>query len=369
LYVKNLSLNDFRNYSNVNLDFSENFNIIHGKNAQGKTNILESIFICASGRSHRTNRDVDLIKIGRQGYLVNLLVNKKNEETLIQVSYKKDEKKSVKINEIPVKKIGNLMGHLNVVMFSPEDLLIIKEGPSERRRFIDITISQLRPSYFYDLQQYAKIISQRNMLLKDVQNKKSLLDTLEIWDNNIIKTGSRIVWTRRNFIKKLNKIAGEKHKKITNGAENLGLKYVCSFNIEKCEGLEEIEKAFEKALEKVHVMELAKCTTLIGPQRDDCEIMLNGMSIKLYGSQGQQRSAVLSMKLSEIEIMKEDIGEAPVLLLDDVMSELDSSRQEYLFESIEDIQTFITCTEENFFDEKLSGKNAKFFRVQNGEIN
>jgi len=368
LYVKYLSLNDYRNYSNVKLEFSENFNIIYGKNAQGKTNILESIFICASGRSHRTKRDVDLIRIGRQGYSVNLLVNKKNEETLIQVSYKKDEKKSVKINEIPVKKIGNLMGHLNVVMFSPEDLLIIKEGPSERRRFMDITISQLRPSYFYDLQQYAKIISQRNMLLKEVQNKKSLLDTLEIWDNNIIKTGARIVWTRRNFINKLNIIAEEKHKRITNRTENLGLKYICSFNIDDCKSLEDVEKSFEKALEKVHVMELTKCTTLIGPQRDDCEILLNDMSIKLYGSQGQQRSAVLSMKLSEIEIMKEETGETPVLLLDDVMSELDSSRQEYLFDSIEGIQTFITCTEGNFFDEKLSGKNAKFFRVQSGEI-
>ncbi|HHW49146.1 MAG TPA: DNA replication/repair protein RecF [Clostridiaceae bacterium] len=368
MYVKCLRLNNFRNYDNEEIEFSDSFNIIYGENAQGKTNILESIFICASGRSHRTNRDADLIKFGRQGYAVNLQVNRKDKETLIQVIYKKDGKKSVKINDIPVKKIGNLMGHLNVVMFSPEDLLIIKEGPSERRRFLDITISQLKPSYFYDLQQYAKIITQRNTLLKEIENKKGLLDTLEIWNNNIVKTGARIIKTRRNFVNKLSKIAEEKHRKITNGTENLRLKYACSFNIENCESTEEIEKEFEKALEKVYESELKRCTTLVGPQRDDCEILLNGMNIKLYGSQGQQRSAVLSMKLSEIDIMKEDTGESPILLLDDVMSELDSSRQEYLFESIKSIQTFITCTEKSFFEGKVPEKSSKFFRVKNGKI-
>jgi len=368
LYVKHLKLSNFRNYDNVELEFSDNFNIIYGENAQGKTNILESIFICASGRSHRTNRDLDLVKIGKQGYTVNLLVNKKDEETSIQISFRKDEKKSLKINDIPAKKIGNLMGHLNVVMFSPEDLLIIKEGPTERRRFLDIAISQLKPSYFYDLQQYAKIVSQRNTLLKEIQNRKSLLDTLEIWNNNIVKTGSRIIRTRKEFVKKLSKIAGEVHRKITNGAENLSLKYACSFNIENCESIGEIEKAFEKALEEAYTKELTRCTTLVGPQRDDCEILLNGMSIKLYGSQGQQRSAVLSMKLSEIEIMKEDTGEYPVLLLDDVMSEMDVNRQEYLFESIKGNQTFITCTEKDFFEERVPLEKSKFFRVYNGKI-
>lgn len=367
MYVKNLKLRNFRNYADLDLKFARDFNIICGKNAQGKTNILESIYLCASGRSHRTSKDIELIKLNEDFYSVLLEIQKTNESSSIEIKYEKDEKKKIEINEIPVRKIGSLMGHLNAVIFSPEDLQIVKEGPSERRRFLDITISQLRPSYFYDLQQYARIINQRNNLLKEIQGKKSLRDTLEIWSYNLAKTGARIIKARNEFIEKLDYYAKRSHYKLTNGKENLHVKYSPSIRFENLSDLENIENCFIKNLEKIYEKEISKGTTLLGPQRDDYDLQLNGMSIKLYGSQGQQRTAVLALKMSEIDIMKEDSGEYPVLLLDDVMSELDKSRQQFLFENLGEIQTFITCTERDFFNGRVIG-DAAFILVEKGEI-
>ena len=367
MYIQKLKLRCFRNYKDLEIEFGQGYNIIFGDNAQGKTNIIEAIFVCASGRSHRTSRDLEMVNNGENGYYIKLDMLKRDCDSSIEMMFIKNERKKIKINEIPIKKIGNLMGHLNAVIFSPEDLFIIKEGPSERRKFLDITLSQLKPSYFHDLQQYSKILLQRNMLLKEMVNKKELYDTLEVWNNHLIKTGSRIMRNRNEFIKKMDVDANIRHKQLTNASEDLALRYVPSFNGKNMNDINVIEEDYRRVVESSIKKEVFKCTTLFGPHRDDYDIILNGMSTKIYGSQGQQRTAVLSIKLAEIDIMKEDTGDYPVLLLDDVLSELDNKRQEYLFENIGKLQTFITCTDKSFF--RRTDLDAKYINIINGTIN
>lgn len=366
MQINNLKLRNFRNYNSLNIEFKEAFNIIYGNNAQGKTNIIEAIFLCASGRSHRTSKDNELLKYGLDSFVIKLLLDKKNIKEEIEITYNSEVRKRIRINEIPVKKIGDLMGHLNAVIFSPEDLLLIKQGPAERRRFADITLSQLRPSYFYDLQQYAKILYQRNTLLKSITFKKELEDTLDVWDRHLVKTGTRIMKARSNFVIKLDTLAKLRHYKLTNNEENLSLKYNPSFEYNIGSHDMDMEDNFTKVLARNRGREIQKGTTIIGPHRDDIDIILNGESTKIYGSQGQQRTSVLSMKLAEIDLMKEESGDYPVLLLDDVLSELDDRRKEYLLESINGVQTFITCTDRRFF--QRSTEATEFFYVEGGNI-
>ena len=364
MFIKSLKLQNFRNYSALDIQFSEKFNILYGNNGQGKTNILEAIFLCSSGRSHRSSRDIDLIKLNEKYAYIKIELDKQEEKSTIEVLLKSEEKKKIKINEIPLKKVGKLMGHLNTVIFSPEDLKIIKEGPSDRRRFIDITICQLRPSYFFDLQQYSKILLQRNSLLKEIQNnRRSLLDTLDTWNNQLLTIGSRIMKVRSEFILRLSEAAERNHYKLSDGKEKLSLKYIPSI---KTNDFQDIPNVFQKVLDNNIKKEIAKGMTLFGPHRDDYELFINDSSLKAYGSQGQQRTSVLSLKLSEIDIVKEDTDQFPVLLLDDVMSELDNCRQEYLLNNLEGIQTFITCTDKSFFKEGAAS-DAFFYQVSNGE--
>lgn len=366
MQIKNLKLRDFRNYKSLDVDFAKAFNIIYGNNAQGKTNIIEAVFLCASGRSHRTSKDIELLRYESAGFGIKVLLEKEESQEEIEIAYTPEEKKKIKINEIPVKKIGDLMGHLNAVIFSPEDLLVIKQGPSERRRFADITLSQLKPSYFYDLQQYAKILYQRNALLKNIIIEKELEATLDVWNKHLSRIGSRIMSSRNAFIKKLNTLAEARHAKLTNKEEVLLLKYSPSFEIDENSNTQEIEVIFDRILEKSKMREIQKGSSLYGPHRDDIDIILNGESTKIYGSQGQQRTSVLSMKLAEIDLMKEEAGDSPILLLDDVLSELDDRRKEYLLENITGLQTFITCTDKRFF--QRSTENAALFYVENGNI-
>lgn len=372
MYIKELKLINFRNYSELDLDFCKDYNIIYGKNAQGKTNILEAIFLCSSGRSHRTIKDNELIKFMEENYYIKLIVEKKDIEKTIEIFYKRDERKRIKINDIPIKKNGELMGQLNTVLFSPEDMSIIKEGPNERRRFIDIALSQIKPTYFYDLQQYSRILTQRNHLLRDItksENKKGKLkDTLGVWSEKLAETGSRIILERIKYLSKLNKKAFENHKKLTGGREEIEIIYSPSINVGNCNDIEEVRKEFIRHIEKDKEKEIQIGTTLYGPQRDDIEIKINKRNVRMYGSQGQQRTAVLTLKFSEIEILRELIGEYPVLLLDDVFSELDSIRQEYIIESLENIQTFITCTDKKFYDRGIKKKNTKLYFVENGKV-
>jgi len=366
LKVKSICLKNYRNYDNAEVEFADAFNIIYGNNAQGKTNIIEAIFLCASGRSHRTPKDNELLKYGKNFFDIKLEYSRADRNEQIHIVYSNEERKKISINDIPLKKIGGLMGHLNAVIFSPEDLLVIKQGPAERRRFIDITLSQLRPSYFFDLQQYAKILLQRNNLLKSISLNNELADTLEVWDHHLVKTGARIMKARKDFIKRLDVMAAARHEKLTNCEEKLRLEYDPSFKIEETDEEEKIEDAFRRNIRKNREKELMKGTTLTGPQRDDIDIILNGESTRIYASQGQQRTSVLSMKLAEIDIIKEETGEYPVLLLDDVLSELDDRRKEYLLDSIEKIQALITSTDKRFFSRNSDG--SAFFHVENGII-
>lgn len=367
MYINRLKLNSFRNYELLNIEFQRNFNIIYGNNAQGKTNILESIFICASGRSHRKSKDAELVRLGQEEYNIKIEYEKENREQSIEINYKKNEGKSVKINDVKESKIGKIIGNLNVVIFSPEDITVMKEGPGERRRFIDITISQIKPSYFYDLQQYKKVLIQRNNLLKEIQINRKLIDTLEVWDQSMVNIGSRIIKVRKDYIERLNRNAAIRHSVLTNQGEKLEIKYKKSVKDENAEDINEIKKYFIRAIEHYRNIEIAKGITLVGPQRDDFDMYVNGLNVGLYGSQGQKRTTVLSMKLSEIDIMYEETGELPILLLDDVMSELDQERQDHLLKCLENIQTFITCTEKDFFENKL-GNNSKYYKIENGNI-
>lgn len=365
MLIKSIKLKNFRNYESSYIEFAKDFNIIYGNNAQGKTNIVEAIFLCASGRSHRTSRDCELMRYGTDTFDIRLVLEKQNIQREIHITYCDEERKKIKINDIAAKKVGELMGHLNAVMFSPEDLLLIKQGPAERRRFVDITLSQLKPSYFYDLQQYAKILFQRNSLLKNIAIKRELEDTLEVWDNHLAKTGTRIIKERNRFVKRMNELAGKRHSHLTNNEEKLELRYVPSFQYKE-EDSTDMERSIKNLLEKNREREIYKGITIIGPHRDDIDIILNGESTKIYGSQGQQRTSVLSMKLAEIDLMKEESGEYPVLLLDDVLSELDDRRKEFLIQSINNVQTFITCTDRKFF--KTNRENTAFFYVESGNV-
>lgn len=364
--LKKIVLTNYRNYEKAEVDFADTYNIIYGNNAQGKTNIIEAVFLCASGRSHRTSKDNELLRYGQDFFEVKILYSKQTRDEEIHIVFSKGERKKIWINEIQQKKIGSLMGHLNAVIFAPEDLLVIKEGPAERRRFIDIAISQLRPAYFYDLQQYSKILFQRNNLLKAISFRNDIADTLEVWDSHLIKTGTRIIKTRMEFVRRLNLLAAQRHERLTNCREKLEIVYDPSFCKDKNIDQREIEDAFLTGIRKNREKEIARGTTLLGPHRDDIDIVLNGESTKIYASQGQQRTSVLSMKFAEIDLMKEETGEPPILLLDDVLSELDDSRKEYLLDNICGIQTLITSTEKRFFSRK--NENAAFFYVENGKI-
>ncbi len=367
MYIKNLKLKNFRNYKKEEINFFEGSNIIYGDNAQGKTNILEAIFLCASARSHRTSKDFELIKLNESWYKVEVVFNKGGMDTSIEILYKINERKKIYINEIHAKKIGKLMGNMNVVMFSPEDLSIINDGPSERRRFVDIGISQIKPSYFYKLQNYSRIVLQRNNILKKIRETGKNKDVLEIWNENLIKTGSEIMIVRYNFAEIMEKYAKIWHKELTNGEEDLFFKYKPSI---KVDNEWNIKNVYEKLREKLEInkkKEIEKGQTITGPQRDDYDIKIGDMNTKIFGSQGQKRTAILSIKLAEIDIMKEETNEYPILLLDDVMSELDEKRQLYVLNNIKGIQTIITCTgKEGIFIKKKD--NKKYFYVKNGEV-
>lgn len=366
MYIESLNLKGFRNYKDIKLDFAKNYNIIYGENAQGKTNIIEAIFLCASGRSHRTSKDSELLNINSNNYYIKLDSVKNQENLIIEIMHEKDKKKLIKINEIPLKKIGNLMGNLLAVIFSPEDLAVINEGPSQRRRFIDITISQIKPAYFYDLQQYNRILLQRNTLLKEIQNNKSLLNTLDIWNIKIAEIAARIIKTRYDFIKRLKQYANRYHSLLSSSNEDMKIKYSSSVKIDNFDDeVDKIKEIVFNELERIKSLEIMRGTTLKGPHRDDYDIYINDLDVKSFGSQGQKRTVILSIKLSELQIIKEETGEYPVLLLDDVMSELDYKRREILFDCINNIQTFITCTEKDIFIQK-EFKNILFFNVKNG---
>ena len=365
MLIERIVLKDFRNYEYQEIFPNKGINIIYGKNAQGKTNILESVFLCSTARSHRTNKDADLIRTLQQGYSVKIEGKRDDEPFSIEINCTKMSsrlnKRVIKVNDITLSKTGQLMGVLNSVMFSPEDLTVIKEGPSERRRFLDILISQINTSYFYSLQEYNRIIKQKNALLKRVYETGKNSDLIDVYNIKQAKTGAKIIKERAVFTEQINKKAGHNHFDIANRAEELEIKYSCDIPDYSGE-----ESDFYKSLDKIKDKEIRIQSTIIGPHRDDIEILLNGLNIRDYGSQGQQRSAILSLKFTEMQIIKEKTNKQPVLLLDDALSELDLLRKRKLLNKIDTKQTFITCTEKRRYmtlDDSIS-----FFFVNKGSV-
>lgn len=334
MLVKSLELSDFRNYNHLSMQFNSGTNILYGDNAQGKTNILEAIYLCGTTKSHKGSKDREIIKLDKEESHIRVYIEKDGINHKIDMHLKKNKPKGVAINGIPIKKSSELFGIVNLVFFSPEDLSIIKNGPSERRRFIDLELCQLDKVYLYNLTKYNKIINQRNNLLKQISFNKQLLDTLSIWDEQLIDYGTRIINSREQFINEINEIIFDIHKNLSGGKEELFVKYEPNVSVDN----------FRAKLEKSLERDINLKMTHVGPQRDDISFLIKDIDIRKFGSQGQQRTSALSLKLAEIELVKKIIKDKPILLLDDVLSELDRNRQNYLLNSIKDIQTIITCT-------------------------
>lgn len=357
MIIKSIELSNFRNYESLDLDFDYGTNILYGNNAQGKTNILEAVSVSGTTRSHKGSKDKEMIRFGEEEAHIKTVVNKKDMDYQIDVHMKKNKTKGIAVNKVPLKKASELFGILNIVFFSPEDLNIIKNGPSERRRFLDSELCQLDKIYLSDLAKYNKILNQRNKLLKDMVFRPDLKETLPIWDAQLIDYGKRIIKRRKSFVDELNEIVFNIHKQISGEKEELVLKY--EPNIDDAFFHDELNSAKER--------DMRFCQTSVGPHRDDMQFSVFDVDIRKYGSQGQQRTSALSLKLAEIELVKRNINETPVLLLDDVLSELDSSRQNYLLNSIHDIQTIITCTGLDEFI-KNRFKIDKIFNVVEGVV-
>jgi DNA replication and repair protein RecF len=357
MIIKTIELQNFRNYEDVEIHFDHGTNILYGDNAQGKTNILESAYVSGTTKSHKGSRDKDMIRFGETESHIRTIVEKNEMTYQIDMHLKKNRSKGIAVNRVPIKKASELFGILNIVFFSPEDLYMIKNGPSERRRFLDSEICQLDKIYLSDLTKYNKTLNQRNKLLKDIAFHPELENTLSAWDMQLIAYGKRIIKRRTQFINELNEIVFEIHKKITGNKEELVLKYEPDIE----------ESFFEDELNRSKIRDMKYFQTSVGPHRDDISFYIGDIDIRKFGSQGQQRTSALSLKLAEIELVKKCIHDTPVLLLDDVLSELDSNRQNYLLNSIHNIQTIITCTG---LDEFVKNRFQidKIFQVETGKV-
>lgn len=357
MIIKELELNQFRNYEQLELSFDAGTNILYGDNAQGKTNILEAIYLSATTKSHKGSKDKDMIQFGKEEAHIRTILLKNDLEQRIDMHLRSSRTKGIAIDGSKIKKAAQLLGLLNVVFFSPEDLSIIKNGPAERRHFIDMELCQLDSFYLYNLNHYNKIVNQRNSLLKDLFVNPDLRDTLSIWDSQLLSYGSKIIERRKLFIEQLNEIIYEIHNQLSGGREHIQIYYEPNVDVDE----------YEKKMKSRQEVDIRLKQTTVGPHRDDFSFMADHVDIRKFGSQGQQRTAALSLKLSEIELVKKITGDTPVLLLDDVLSELDSNRQNYLLNYIKDIQTIITCTG---LDEFVNNRFTinKVFQIVKGTV-
>lgn len=357
MFIESIELSNYRNYGQLHMDFHEGTNVLYGDNAQGKTNILESIYVCSTTKSHKGSKDREIVKFGQEESHIKMMVKRDGIPYRIDMHLKKNKAKGVAVNGMPIKKASELFGIVNVIFFSPEDLNIIKNGPAERRRFVDLELCQLNKLYVYNLVQYNKVVVQRNKLLKDMEYNPSLKETLDIWDVQLILFGKEIIKIRTEFVKELNGLIHDIHFHLSGEKEELIIQYEPNVTMD----------TFEEALEKNRFQEMKQKLTLTGPHRDDLNFVVNGTDIRKFGSQGQQRTAALSLKLAEIELVKKTVNDYPVLLLDDVLSELDSKRQEHLLSEINHIQTLITCTG---LDEFVNSKFQmnKIFKIVEGTV-
>lgn len=360
MYIKYLQLINFRNYKELNIDLNKNINVFIGDNAQGKTNILESIYYSSIGKSPRTNKDKELISWNGKEAYIKIYVAKDRLDKKIEIKIFKEGKKGININSIKITKISELMGAFNVVMFSPEDLKIVKESPVYRRKFLDIELCKLSKKYYYNLVQYNRVLNERNVILKKWNEQNS--DMLQVYDEQLSKYGGFILRLRDKYIKKLSENAKNVHCDITSGAESIEFKYITPVK-----NIENAEDEILQLLISNRKRDFEKRVTSVGPHRDDFDIKINGIDTRVFGSQGQQRTSVLTIKFASLEIIKEITGEYPVLLLDDVLSELDANRQKYILSSINNIQTFITCTGIGDIKSYLKDE-AQLFLVKNGFV-
>lgn len=357
MIIESIELKNYRNYDKLHMDFSHGTNILYGDNAQGKTNILEAIYVCATTKSHRGSKDKEIIQFDRDESHIKLNVRKRDVPYRIDMHLKKNRAKGVAVNGVPIKKASELFGIVNVVFFSPEDLNLIKNGPAERRRFIDLELCQLNKLYVHSLVQYNKIVTQRNKLLKDILFRPDYEETLDIWDMQLVQYGREVIRCRDAFVSQLNDLVGPIHRQLSGEKESLHISYEPNVTVDM----------FEDTLRKSRPSDLKQRTTLTGPHRDDLSFIINDIDIRRFGSQGQQRTAALSLKLAEIELVKKIVNDYPILLLDDVLSELDGSRQNHLLSGINHIQTMITCTGlEDFVNNRF--RIDKIFKVVSGEV-
>ena len=355
--INTLTLKNFRNYQKEVVKFEDGLNILVGKNAQGKTNILEAIFFAVIGKSFKASKEKEAIKWEEEVASIKAEFSREFRDVAIELIFNKSAKKAVKIDGISIKKIGELLGNVNAVFFSPQELKLVKESPDERRRFMNVDISQTNKRYFYALNRYEKVLANRNKLLKMSKDFNALKETIDIWDKALVDLAEKIYLERKLFIEKLAPFAEKAHNYISNGQEKLEIKYD-SFDFGDKDFKSEMLKALQKNLEK----DYKHGYTSVGVHRDDLDIYLNGVEVKSFGSQGQQRTVALSMKLAELEIIKERAGEYPILLLDDVFSELDNDRQKRLLNFTSRTQTIITCTEFNLKSE------VNILQVVNGKV-
>ena len=360
--VKSLILRDFRSYESAEIHPAPGMTVFSGPNAQGKTNLLEAIHLCCTGRSHRTSRDEEMIRWGCSGARATVCAEQRDgtHEVSVVLLRGQKKKKNVLIGARQAERIGELFGHVCGVLFSPEDLTVVKGGPSERRRFLDMQLSQLRPRYFYALQRSAHVLLQRNALLREIGEKPGLAHTLDMWDEQLAMAGDAVIRGRREVTEALSLLAGEEHKRLTDGAETLSLRLSSDAAKEENPGEYLLRRLFETREE-----DLRRGTTTTGIHRDDLLISINGKDARVFASQGQQRTAVLSLKLAQTAFAEKERGEPPILMLDDVMSELDPMRRRLLASRIDRLQTFVTCTD----PADLSGApEGMLFRVEEKSV-
>ena len=353
MWISNINLINFRNYKEEKIDLEKNINIFYGENAQGKTNIIESIFLCSMGKSFRAKRDKEMINLKEEKSIVEIKFEKSDRDGVIKIEL--GNRKNVFLNGIKLKKLSELLGNINVVIFTPDDINILKGGPQNRRRFLDIMISQLKPNYMYNLNLYLKTIEQRNNYLRQIREEHRPEEMLDIWDEKLIEYAEKICTYRKAFIEKIQEKIIKIHKEITDNKEEIKIIYQTD-----CEDKER----YRRLLKERRKLDIIKGYTTKGIHKDDFNITINDKDLSTYGSQGQHRTAILSLKMAELDIIYDEIGEYPILLLDDFMSELDEKRRKHLLEKIENIQVIITCTDKI----KLENKNILIYNVKDGKV-
>lgn len=364
MYIQQIQLKNFRNYIDQVVHFHDKVNIIIGNNAQGKTNLLEAVYMTAFAKSFRTNRDQDMILFDEENAVIKSIAQKDYSDLSVDIFLSKNIKKMIKLNGIKLKKNVDILNNIYIVVFSPEDLRIVKDGPEKRRNFINRELCQIKPIYYHNLYKYSKVLTQRNAFLKNYKYEEDT-QMLSVWNQEIGHYGLNLIKERSIFIEKLNKISSHIHSKVTDGREKLELSY--ETNVKIGENNADNKLIYENALKKSEKKDFLRGNTSIGPHKDDIYISINGQDVRHFGSQGQQRTASLSLKLAEIQLIYEETGEMPILLLDDVLSELDENRQKFLINYLKDMQVFITTTEISDFLKKNLPQNH-IYKVNKGNV-